>query len=480
MSTTADETAVPVLARPRLDAVLAARPVWLRRYLRVMLALDLVAALVLALVGHQLRQDAPRGLWLLALPLLWVAALGAGRVYEARFLGTGGEELRNVVNVCARLMAVLGLAAALWRTPVLFAMLLTLPAVGALGIGTRVSGRLVLARLRHQGLAAHRVVITGTERSVAELVRQLHRDRFVGLSVVAACIDRSRSSVVEGVPVMGTSDEVLAVVRRTGADVVALSAWTPLSQAGVRRLSWQLEGTGVSLVVAPSITGVVGPRLHVKTMAGMPMLHVEEPEFRGSRRVFKGLLDRALALLGVILIAPLLLVLAIAVRATTPGPAFFHQERVGRRGELFRVHKLRTMRIGAEAELTLLKSQGTTDGVLFKLQDDPRITRLGGVLRRYSLDELPQLFNVLKGEMSLVGPRPPLPSEVSQYEDDVHRRLLVKPGVTGLWQVSGRSDLPWAEAVRLDLHYVENWSIGLDLSILVRTVAAVLRRQGAY
>ena len=479
MSATADE-AVPLLSRPRLDAVLAPKPVWLRRYLRVTLLLDLVAGFAAALVAHAVHRPSPLGLWLLALPLLWVGALSAGRVYEARFLGTGGEELRNVVNVCSRLMAAVGFTAAIWRTPMLFALLLSLPAVGALGIGTRVGGRLVLSRLRRKGLAAHRVVITGTERSVAELVRQLHRERFVGLSVVAACIDRSRGSLVEGVPVMGTSADVLSVVRRTGADVVALSAWSPLSQAGVRRLSWQLEGTGVSLVVAPSITEVVGPRLHVKTFAGMPMLHVEEPVFRGGRRVIKGLLDRVLALLGVLVLAPVFLGLALAVRLTSSGPAFFHQERVGRRGKVFRVHKLRTMRVGAESELTLLRPEGVKDGVLFKLQQDPRVTPLGRVLRRYSLDELPQLFNVLKGQMSLVGPRPPLPSEVAQYESDVHRRLLVKPGVTGLWQVSGRSDLPWAETVRLDLHYVENWSIGLDLRILIRTVKAVVHSSGAY
>lgn len=479
MSAPAEEAA-PVLERSTLESILGQKPVWLSRYLRTLLGLDLLAAVLGTALARQLMPSGPQSLWLFVLPVAWVAALSAGRAYEARFLGTGGEELRHVVDACSRSMAVVGASAAVWRTPLLFALLLTLPAVGALSVATRVGGRLALARLRRKGMAAHRVVITGTERSVAELVRQLHRERFVGLSVVAACIDRSRDSVVEGVPVMGTSDDVLSVVQRTGADVVALSAWSPLSQAGVRRLSWQLEGTGVALVVAPSITEVVGPRLHVKTFAGMPMLHVEEPEFRGSRRVVKGLLDRALALAGVIVLAPLLLGLAVAVRLDSSGPAFFHQVRVGRRGELFRVHKLRTMRVGAEAELMSLMSEGVKDGVLFKLQRDPRVTRLGASLRRFSLDELPQLFNVLKGQMSLVGPRPPLPSEVAQYDVDVHRRLLVKPGVTGLWQVSGRSDLPWAEAVRLDLRYVENWSIGLDLSILGRTVAAVLRRQGAY
>ncbi|MEP6463266.1 MAG: exopolysaccharide biosynthesis polyprenyl glycosylphosphotransferase, partial [Frankiaceae bacterium] len=234
-------------------------------------------------------------------------------------------------------------------------------------------------------------------------------------------------------------------------------------------------------LVAPAITDIAGPRISIRPVAGLPLLHVDHPEFTGARRIIKGGFDRVVALAAVVVLAPILLGIALAIRTTSPGPALFRQRRVGRKSEQFTIYKFRTMRTDAEAALPgLAAANEQTDGVLFKMRKDPRITRLGAVLRRYSVDELPQLLNVLRGQMSLVGPRPPLPAEVAQYTDDVYRRLLVKPGLTGLWQVSGRSDLPWEEAVRLDLDYVENWSLPLDLAILWRTGAAVLASRGAY
>jgi exopolysaccharide biosynthesis polyprenyl glycosylphosphotransferase len=211
-------------------------------------------------------------------------------------------------------------------------------------------------------------------------------------------------------------------------------------------------------------------------------MHVEEPELGGSRRIVKGLFDRAGALFGLLLILPFLLGLALVIRLTSSGPALFSQERVGRDGKTFRLWKFRSMYVDAEERLEQLQSLNLhgAAGVLFKMHDDPRVTRVGRVLRRYSLDELPQLINVLLGHMSLVGPRPPLPAEVDKYEGHVHRRLMVKPGLTGLWQVSGRADLAWEDAVRLDLHYVENWSLGLDVAILAKTAMAVVRPSGAY
>jgi exopolysaccharide biosynthesis polyprenyl glycosylphosphotransferase len=241
-----------------------------------------------------------------------------------------------------------------------------------------------------------------------------------------------------------------------------------------------LEGTGVNLLVAPALTDVAGPRIHVRPVSGLPLLQIAKPEFRGPRRLFKAAIDLLGALVLLILLSPLLLATAVVVRASGPGPVLFRQIRVGRGGRPFTMYKFRSMHSDAEhllAELRTLNDHG--EGVLFKLRDDPRITRIGKYLRRYSVDELPQLFNVLLGEMSLVGPRPPLPSEVARYAQDVHRRLLVKPGLTGLWQVSGRSDLDWEETVRLDLYYVENWSAALDAEILWKTFFAVLRGSGA-
>jgi len=211
------------------------------------------------------------------------------------------------------------------------------------------------------------------------------------------------------------------------------------------------------------------------------LLHIEEPEFTGSRRLLKSVVDRSIAVVALILLSPLLAVLVLLVRLDSHGSAVFRQIRVGVDGQDFTIYKFRSMYQDAEHRLhTLTEANEYTDGPLFKVRADPRITRMGGWLRRFSVDELPQLLNVVKGEMSLVGPRPPLPQEVSQYGKDVRRRLLVKPGLTGLWQISGRSELSWDESVRLDLHYVESWSLALDLMILWKTFAAVVRRQGAY
>ena len=245
-------------------------------------------------------------------------------------------------------------------------------------------------------------------------------------------------------------------------------------------MAWRLEGTGVDLIVAPAVTEVAGPRIVVRPVAGIPLLHVEEPSLSGRARFTKNVFDRLFATLVLVLLSPLLLLLGILVRVTSHGPMLFRQTHVGRDGREFRMLKFRTMVVGAEEQLEALRTHVDPDDVLFKLPDDPRLTRVGKWLRRHSLDELPQLWNVLVGDMSVVGPRPPLPSEVAKYADDARRRLLVKPGLTGLWQVSGRADLSWDDAVRLDLYYVENWSWVLDTLILVRTVPAVVKGRGAY
>jgi exopolysaccharide biosynthesis polyprenyl glycosylphosphotransferase len=219
-----------------------------------------------------------------------------------------------------------------------------------------------------------------------------------------------------------------------------------------------------------------------RTIPGLPLLHIDEPELEGSRRIVKAMFDRTLGLLGLVLVSPLLLGIALAIRLTSSGPAFFRQERVGKAGKPFKIWKFRSMYVDAEEHRDTLVHANIhgLEGVLFKVERDPRVTAVGRFLRRYSLDELPQLINVVLGHMSLVGPRPPLQEEVDRYDGHVHRRLLVKPGMTGLWQVSGRADLPWEEAVRLDLHYVENWTLGLDIAVLCKTVMAVLKPQGAY
>ncbi|MDP9407591.1 MAG: sugar transferase [Actinomycetota bacterium] len=463
----------------------AGTPRWERRYARALMAMDLGVASVAAVLGLVLRfgQDfTPVYAALTALlPPLWVGVLAAGRAYEGRYLATGSEEYRRVFESGVRLLAltaVLALAVRyeLARGYVLLVLPLTL--LGSLA-GRRVARSMVAAR-RRRGRMQHRVIATGTERAVAELVREIRREPGSGYTVVGVCVDRAGSRSVEGLPVLGGSRDVVDVLRRERADTVAVGAWSSYSQVDLRRLGWQLEGTGADLLVAPSLTDVAGPRISFRPVSGLSLIHVEQPQFRGVRRVMKGLFDRSVALGLLVVAAVPMLAIAAIVRATSTGLALFRQTRVGLDGRHFTMLKFRSMRVTAEDELRALLARNEGDGVLFKMRDDPRVTPIGRWLRRFSLDELPQLINVLRGDMSLVGPRPPLPREVEQYGDDVRRRLLVKPGITGLWQVKGRSDLSWEESVRLDLYYVENWSPALDAQILWRTASAVLASRGAY
>jgi exopolysaccharide biosynthesis polyprenyl glycosylphosphotransferase len=315
-------------------------------------------------------------------------------------------------------------------------------------------------------------------------IREIHRATWHEMHVVAACVsdlkttDQSRSTV-EGVPVFGYPEEALTTVDLLDADVVAVASDRDLSGPSLRRLAWSLEEREVDLVVSPGLLGVAGPRLSIRPAAGMPLLLIERPVRSGARRLVKILVDRCLTAALLVVGVPAMLLIAAAIRLDSTGPVLFRQRRVGARGEEFEMIKFRTMCVDAEAQLdSLERDAGNT--VLFKMRSDPRITRVGRVLRRFSLDELPQLFNVLRGEMSLVGPRPPLLREVEDYEPDAARRLRVRPGLTGLWQVSGRSDLTWDESLRLDLWYVDNWCLTLDLQILFRTAKAVVKGCGAY
>jgi exopolysaccharide biosynthesis polyprenyl glycosylphosphotransferase len=253
-----------------------------------------------------------------------------------------------------------------------------------------------------------------------------------------------------------------------------------LSGDALRRLSWAIERTGAQLLVEPGLVEVAGPNISLRPAAGLSLLHLESPSSRPGRLIGKAVLDHLLGSVMLLIATPVILVAAVAVKLTSPGPAFFTQTRMGLDGRTFTMFKLRSMVEDAEQRRLSLLAQSSRDGLMFKMRRDPRVTSVGSLLRRYSLDELPQLFNVVRGDMSLVGPRPPLTSEYEHYHDAVFRRLRVKPGLTGLWQVSGRADLSWEESVRLDLRYVDNWSLALDLLILWKTARAVLARSGAY
>jgi exopolysaccharide biosynthesis polyprenyl glycosylphosphotransferase len=471
------------------------RSSWLATYRRCLVALDAAILLVAGLLGVVMRFGAGaqgervHGVSYLAGSLLlvpiWLAVLALSRCYEERFLGNGTEEYRRVADASFRVTALTVFVLFMTHTNVSRGFLAVSMPVGLLGVvAGRFGARLVLQRQRRRGLCMHKVVVVGPASEALEMTTHLQSQPFTGLQVVGACVagDVRRYKSATMVPVLGSLVDVIPVLERLGADSVVVAKGPGITSQDLRHLSYELEGSGVDLLVSPQLTNVMGSRITWRPIPGLPLMHVEEPELTGARRLVKATFDRVVGAFLLLVASVVILPLALAVRLTTRGPAFFRQERVGRAGETFMMWKLRTMHVDAEARRALLVERNAhgAGGVLFKIRDDPRVTRIGRVLRRFSIDELPQLINVVLGHMSLVGPRPPLPSEVAQYEGHVHRRLLVKPGLTGLWQVSGRSDLAWEDAVRLDLHYVENWSLGLDVTIICKTVMAVLRQQGAY
>jgi exopolysaccharide biosynthesis polyprenyl glycosylphosphotransferase len=409
----------------------------------------------------------------------WTLSLALAGAYETRHLGTGAEEYKRVAVGTLRLWAAVAIGCYAAKLQVARGfVVVALPVGMMLLLAGRTLARHALVAARARGRSLHRVIVVGDRSAAVSLAAELRREAAAGFAVVGACLPEAGAAIRESdeLPVLGTLADIPAIVRAHGADTVAVASAVPSEL--VRRLSWDLEGSGVDLVVAPSVVDVAGPRVSVRPVAGLPLLHVDEPEFTGGSRVAKAVLDRVLAGLGLLVLAPLLVPVALAIRIGSPGPALFRQVRIGRDGHEFRVVKFRTMYVDAERRLAGLRARNETDGLLFKILGDPRITRAGRFLRRTSIDELPQLLNVLRGDMSLVGPRP-LPVKDSDFTGDVRRRLLVRPGITGLWQVNGRSQLTWDDAVRLDLYYVENWSIALDVTILVRTVGAVLRGTGA-
>ncbi|AUG76354.1 exopolysaccharide biosynthesis polyprenyl glycosylphosphotransferase [Kitasatospora sp. MMS16-BH015] len=450
-----------------------------RDHLLKLVSVDLLAAAAASLVVYL---DHGRAEVYTLLPLLWPAALLAVRAYGHRQLTQAAADHGRIgkaaLGLCGaavigselvlggqeRLLhdAVAGLAAAALLTLLLRAVLRS-------------------RTLAHWAAGRHlrRVLVIGEPESVRAFADSLSRQGPHGLHLVGACVTEPGEP---GLPVLGRTEDVPAAVRRTACEMVIALPGGELDHQALRGLGWALDGEGVQLLVSPMLADVAAERLSVQAVGGMPLVHVRAPVRSGhAARLPKEVLDRVLASVGLLMLTPLLLVLALLVRLSSPGPAFFRQRRVGLDGEPFTMLKFRTMLHNAEslrselAELNL-----NTDGPLFKMRQDPRTTTVGRFLRRYSLDELPQLFNVLAGHMSLVGPRPPLPEETLDYDEVTRRRLLVKPGLTGLWQVSGRSDLPWHEAVRLDLSYVDNWSHSLDALILLRTTSAVARGKGAY
>jgi len=418
--------------------------------------------------------------------LAWLVALSVYGTRESRIIGTGTQEYRLIADATLRLFGLVAIVAYLFKFDLARGyVLIALPLGLIVLFFSRWMWRQWLGVKRAQGEYSSRVLLVGSELSAANIARELGRDRSAGYLVVGACIPTDRiAGTLAGtdIPVFGNLEKIPQAMQAAGADTLVITSADELPADRVRQISWSLEPGRQHLVVAPSLVDIGGPRIHTRPVANLPLIHVETPRYEGGKRFAKRAFDILASGFGILLLSPVLLILAATVRLSTPGPVLFRQKRVGFRGSEFEMLKFRSMVVDAEARLDALNSDKREGGndILFKMKDDPRITPIGKVLRRYSLDELPQLFNVLGGSMSLIGPRPPLQREVDLYETHVHRRFLVKPGITGLWQVSGRSNLSWEDSVRLDLYYVENWSLTSDILILWRTARAVLARDGAY
>jgi exopolysaccharide biosynthesis polyprenyl glycosylphosphotransferase len=418
-----------------------------------------------------------------ALALLWLAALSIFQARSPKILGVGLEEYRRVISATFWLFGVIAIASLAFKFEPSRAYLAVALPGGTIGmLLARWSWRRHMMRRRATGDCHNPMIVIGDRAAVVALVDDLIEsgDHFFEVVGVGIYGHQQEGEILEvggiEVPVLGDEVHALAAARAGGANTVALTGTERFGSRGIRNLLWELEAHDVDLVVAPNTS-----RLTMQPLPGYPLLHVERPHYREAKRFNKRAFDVFFALIALLLASPLLLIAAIAVKVTSRGPVFYAADRVGLDGQPFTMFKLRTMVENADAMVgDLSKHNESEGGILFKIREDPRITPVGRVLRRFSIDEIPQFLNVMKGDMSVVGPRPPLPREVLNYDGELRRRLLVRPGVTGLWQISGRSDLSWDQSVRLDLSYVENWTMGTDLVIIIRTVRAVLGRDGAY
>jgi len=422
-----------------------------------------------------------------ALVLAWMAALSFFRTRDERVIGVGFSEWQRVVRATGLLLAWLAVGSLVTQSN------LSRPYLGmSLSLGTagllagRVAWRRWLVRERSHGREQSKVLVVGGPRASRTLTERLGRIRSGSLSVAGVWVpdEESRDSRIEvegqSLLVMGSDFTLTEAVRLSGADTVVVTDTEHLGPEGMRDLSWDLDALGVDLMLLPNVLDVARPRLQIQDVGDLVLLHLAEPRYEGATRLTKTVFDRMFALMAITALTPVLLATALAVKLTSAGPVLFKQVRIGKDGNPIRVWKFRTMVVGADDQLAaLLQAQGSADKPLFKVDDDPRVTKVGNLLRRLSLDELPQFFNVLRGEMSVVGPRPQVPAEVALYGDRDHYRLRVRPGITGLWQVSGRSDLSWEDAIRLDIDYVENWSMMRDIQIIYRTVGAVVTSAGA-
>lgn len=481
---------------PRSTPTLERRLLWERRYVRrlrftdaaiVVLATALTPVFQLLLVAPGLLVSDP---WIVArIPavtaVFWLFVLAAFHTRDREITGSGATEYKRVAHASGLTFGILAIAFVVFQWQGIRAQLIIAAPIGllALLIG-RWSWRRWLHRQRRFGHYASRTLVVGGRDDVDYVIRTLQRDGQLGYLVVGATIaDSPERSITVGdmsYDAVGSLNSVAHTANALGADTIIIASRPDADPEYIKRLSWEIEGTAAELILSSRLADVAGPRISLRPVDGLPLIHVKIPRFEGGKLALKRTMDIAAAALALTLFAPFALIIAMAILLEDRGPVFFSQSRVGRDGREFRILKFRSMRTDAEQRLTALLDANEGAGPLFKMKDDPRVTRVGRILRKFSLDEVPQFWNVLIGDMSIVGPRPPLPREVRAYDGTVSRRLYIKPGITGLWQVSGRSDLSWEESVRLDLRYVENWSAMNDLMIMFRTAHVMVHPNGAY
>lgn len=414
----------------------------------------------------------------------WLLALAAFRTRDTRVLGLGVVEYKLVVRASAVAFGILAILFLLFEVDVPRAFFLAAP----VGLCSLLLDRWLWRKwLLHQRAFGHylaRAIVVGRWDDVAYVIAQIAAKSGALYRIVGAAVDDAPGAQLtvgeQRIPVVATRDGVAAAAISGKVDAVIVAGQPDERGEFVRQLGWDLEGTSAELVLSSRLTDVAGPRIHFRPVDGLPLIHVETPTFDGGKHILKRSVDIILSVIALVVLFPLMIAIGVAIKLDSPGPALFRQRRCSRNGRTFQMLKFRSMVQSAEDDLASLLDRNEGAGALFKMRNDPRVTRVGRKLRRYSLDELPQIWNVLVGDMSIVGPRPPLVTEAACYEGKVRRRLFIKPGMTGLWQISGRSDLSWEESVRLDLYYVENWSLTGDLMIMWRTVKELVNPKGAY
>lgn len=461
---------------------------WVHRYQWMLVGIDAtLAVLVVVVLLERVGGTLPL-MWAPALAAAWLLLAALCGAYRPNILGAGANDLRAVCVAGVVLFAVVPL---LPLAGVEFAygtdVVAALAAVTFGACLARWAARMVLTLRRRSGQCTQSLFLAGDAHAVVDMCERIQR---AGTAVVVAGFAVPGTDVEHaarmGLPVVGFDDDLetldtekIVVAAQEGrADGLLLAPGPGVDNDVLRRVARACEWHALPLFLAPGVVDVA-TSAPVTPVAGLPVLALSRPGPAGAGWFAKNVLDRLGAGVGLVLLALPLLATALAIRLDSRGPALFRQVRVGENGTTFNIMKFRTMHVGSEALIDDLAQLNENDGNRFKIRDDPRVTRLGRTLRSLSIDELPQLVNVLAGHMSLVGPRPPLPREVDAYTTSERRRLLVKPGMTGLWQIGGRSDLSWADNVRLDLRYVDSWSLPLDARILARTLPQVVRRKGA-